>query len=70
MKVTGRVEHEASAGPVIDDDYRRIMQLRTKNAADETNSRQAQIIHGRDRGLIATAGNQWDAGSRFMVITF
>merc|ERR1719354_699941 len=64
--ITGKIEHEANAGPVVDADYRRIMQLRTKNALDETNARQAQVIQGRDRNLIATAGNQWDAGAKFM----
>lgn len=66
VAIIGKIEHEATASPIIDADYKKIMQSRTKQATDLQNGRQAQILNGRDRGLIATAGNQWDAGSRFM----
>lgn len=64
------MEHEATCGPVIDNDYRRIMQMRTQSAADQSNSRQTQILNGKAsnyKNLIATSGNQWDAGSKFLV---
>ncbi|KAJ3303714.1 hypothetical protein HDV03_003587 [Kappamyces sp. JEL0829] len=61
--IVGTVIHEATVGPVIDEDYRRIMKLRTKLAMEKSSSRHVERMDSkaaRDKGLLATAGNRWD----------
>jgi transcription initiation factor TFIIF subunit beta len=53
---------------MIDDDYRRIMQMRTQLAAANNSSRVTKIIsdkQAKSKSMVATAGHQWDVQSRF-----
>jgi hypothetical protein len=58
LEIAGQIQHEASIGPVIDEDYRRIMQTRTEKATtkerfssllDEKESKSAGFKVGRDQ---------------------
>lgn len=67
------VIHEATAGPVIDDDYRKIMQSRTKSAMDAINSRTVSVMSNKDsklKGQVATSKGEFDALSRPGVCLF
>jgi hypothetical protein len=61
--LAGKVQHEAIVGPVVDDDYRKIMHMRTKAAAEANSSRVVKLISDKKSkhgSLIATSGNIWD----------
>lgn len=66
------MQHEATIGPIVDDDYRRIMKERTKAAFDVSNSRKSQMMSdkaSKQKGMIATQGNQWDVNKVQFLLT-
>ncbi|KAJ3276181.1 hypothetical protein HDV01_005629 [Terramyces sp. JEL0728] len=61
--VAGKVEHEATITPIIDEDYRRIMKARTEISAAEK-KRKIVTIDDREAkksSLVATGQNGWDS---------
>ncbi|KAJ3059024.1 hypothetical protein HK102_010198, partial [Quaeritorhiza haematococci] len=63
VEIAGRVHHEATIGPIIDDDYRRIMQQRTMKAAQP--ARTVKVLddkRGKSGLFIAPSSTGREAG--------
>jgi transcription initiation factor TFIIF subunit beta len=65
IEVAGKIEHEATLGPVIDEDYRKIMQSRTANVSASNSSRVVKPMDDKstkNRRILSSATNSYDPG--------
>ncbi|KAI8899324.1 transcription initiation factor IIF, beta subunit [Globomyces pollinis-pini] len=68
LELAGTVIHEATVGPVIDEDYRNIMKQRTQSSSADSSTRVVKVLSGKEvkgQGFVATSSKAWDAGARF-----
>ena len=65
-EVVGKIQHEATIGPVVDDDYRRIMQERTELAT--TKARFSQFMDAKESKSQGFKAGRDDTSSGFGIM--